>query len=743
MRRIYSTGNSAPPSPRLRRTRISVLLIAVFVLTILISEPCFSGCEFEWKPGEGLSELSNIVYALTVCDTDGNGPQGKLLVAGGEFITAGGVNVNRIAAWDGNSWKPLGSGLNSYVNSLTIYNGELIAGGWFNSAGGIDANFIARWDGSNWQPLGSGMESSLYTNVNALSVYNGKLIAGGDFTIAGGVSANYIAAWDGDSWRALGSGMNNIVSALTVYKGQLIAGGYFTTASDVDVNYVASWNGSNWQALGSGMNNYVYALTVYNGELIAGGLFTTAGGVDVNNVAAWNGSNWHPLGWGVGGVSNPSVHSLSVYNGELIAGGWFTSAGGIDANYIAQWDGSSWQPLGSGIVGDYYSYVFALTAYNGELIAGGDFTTVGDYASPYWARWGVPEAYKGDLNHDCQVDYSDVERFVERWLDEDCLYNGWCYEADLNYDLSVDFLDYADLAASWRRGEMPADIDGDRDVDFVDFAILASQWLEAPGVPSADIAPPGGDGIVDIRDLSLLADNWLLGVIVIVPEEPNTTNALVSHWKFDEGGGTIAYDSAGNNDGTINGNPQWVAGKVGQWALDCDGDGDYVQVPDDDSLTPPYEITIAFWLYNRGGQTAGIYKHADCPDQTGKGSPGDSRAYYFFVESNLVYLVVHQTRDFYDSIGSIGTVSLNQWHHLAATFDHGQVAVYIDGQLDNTKILSVTSIMNDAQPLIIGGYWEYCTPAFLNRLNGRVDDVRIYNEALTAEEIEQIYEEGL
>jgi hypothetical protein len=55
------------------------------------------------------------------------------------------------------------------------------------------------------------------------------------------------------------------------------------------------------------------------------------------------------------------------------------------------------------------------------------------------------------------------------------------------------------------------DLDYDYDVDFEDFAILASQWLQPPGVPSADIAQAGGDGIVDIQDLSLLMDNWLWG----------------------------------------------------------------------------------------------------------------------------------------------------------------------------------------------------------------------------------------
>ena len=55
----------------------------------------------------------------------------------------------------------------------------------------------------------------------------------------------------------------------------------------------------------------------------------------------------------------------------------------------------------------------------------------------------------------------------------------------------------------------PADINGDGNVNLVDFAILASQWLQAPGVPSADIAPLGGDDIVDGLDLGVLTDNWL------------------------------------------------------------------------------------------------------------------------------------------------------------------------------------------------------------------------------------------
>jgi hypothetical protein len=55
------------------------------------------------------------------------------------------------------------------------------------------------------------------------------------------------------------------------------------------------------------------------------------------------------------------------------------------------------------------------------------------------------------------------------------------------------------------------DLDSDGDVDFRDFAILANQWRQSPGSPSADIAPPGGNGVVDLFDLDVLADDWLAG----------------------------------------------------------------------------------------------------------------------------------------------------------------------------------------------------------------------------------------
>lgn len=436
------------------------------------------------------------------------------LIVTGPFPAAGGLEVNGIARWDGSRWHSLGNGFGvlGYGYALTIYNGDLIAGGRFTRAGDIDANSIARWDGSNWQSFGSGvsrgvlMPNNPQVAVRSLTVYNGQLIAGGDFNLAGGIDANGIAAWDGSDWHAIGNGIKMNwqgvqayygVRALTVYKGDLIAGGDFNNAGGIDVHGIMLWDGQTWQQMGGGISGtrpYVAALMVYDGNLIVGGSFTKAGGIDVNNIAIWNGSNWQSMGGGL----DSTVYALTIYNGRLIAAGGFYKSSPYG---IAQWDGSNWLPTGSGM----NRIVSALTTYNGELIAGGWFTTAGGVPSNYWARWGVPERIKGDLNHDCFVDWLDLNLLVERWLDDDCLYNGWCYEADLNYDLKVDFEDFAKLAGNWNP-PIVGDFNRDNKVDINDLAILAGYWLQDN--PQADIAPAGGDGIINFLDFAVFAAGW-------------------------------------------------------------------------------------------------------------------------------------------------------------------------------------------------------------------------------------------
>jgi len=391
-----------------------------------------------WSPltdaTTGEEGTSDDVFSLAVYD-DGGGPA---LYAGGSFSTAGGVDANNIARWDGTNWTPLTDagtgeegmgGFGAFVFALTVHDDgggpALYAGGQFGSAGAVTASGIAKWDGTNWTPLtdaGSGEEGT-DSQVRSLAAWDDgtgtALYVGGNFQAAGGVMANRIARWDGSNWSPLTDagtgqqGMSDDVLALAVYDDgggeALYAGGDFTTAAGMTARRIARWDGSNWTALADagtgeeGTSGSVEALVVYDdgggAALYVGGQYIVAGGMAISNIARWDGTNWSPLinaSTGQEGTGS-AVRTLSVFDaGEgvsLFAGGLFTSAGGQTVSRIGRWDGTDWTGLTDmgmdrqGLNGA----VHALAVYDdgggGALYAGGEFTRAGGVTASHIARW--------------------------------------------------------------------------------------------------------------------------------------------------------------------------------------------------------------------------------------------------------------------------------------------------------------------------------------------------------------------
>jgi hypothetical protein len=324
--------------------------------------------------GAGGVGVDDQVRAMTVFD-DGLGPS---LFVGGAFGTAGGVLVNRLARWDGVEWSALagpgGVGLNGWVWALAGFDDGagscLYAGGEFTTAGGVTVNRIARWDGAAWSaltgPSGVGVNAA---RVGALTVFDDgsgpALYAGGDFATAGGVTVNRIARWDGASWSGLtgsgGVGVNGQVRALTVFDDgtgpALYVGGDFTTAGGVTVDRIAKWDGSNWSALtgsgGVGVNGQVRALTVFDDgtgpALYLGGGFPSVAGMTVNYIARWDGISWSVLAGPSEVGVNSGVNALTVFadgsGPALYAGGDFTTAGGIVSKSMAKWQSCTPPPV--------------------------------------------------------------------------------------------------------------------------------------------------------------------------------------------------------------------------------------------------------------------------------------------------------------------------------------------------------------------------------------------------------------
>ncbi len=218
-----------------------------------------------------------------------------------------------------------------------------------------------------------------------------------------------------------------------------------------------------------------------------------------------------------------------------------------------------------------------------------------------------------------------------------------------------------------------------------------------------------------------------------------TIPGLISYWQLNEGSGDKVFDLINPIKGDLFGDPVWEMGQVGG-ALGFDGIDDNIDIPDSDLFTPSHEITISFWTYYEG-QNTGVYKYASCPDNAG--SPGNSRAYFLKVDDDTAKLRVFSAVKTYDDLISNNTLSIDAWHHIAATFSYGQACIYIDGQLDNSTAMSVSSIMNDDQVFSIGGFWKYCNGKELFSTTGVIDDVAIFDRALSDEEISQCYQDGL
>lgn len=359
------------------------------LLLLLVSSlcPATAQCPNGFDAAAGVPGTNNTVFATTVWDPDGAGPQTPKVVLGGQFTQAGGLAANRIAMWDPatGAWSTLGSGMDNFVLCFaTMPNGDLVAGGGFSTAGGVTANNIARWNGTTWAPFG-GTAQALGGYVNSLAVRpSGELIAGGTFYFAGFTLVNFIAQWNGATWSPLGTGMNDHVVSLAVLPGgEVIAGGYFTNAGGVPANRLARWSGAVWSSLGTGVDAGVFALAnLPNGDVAVGGRFQNAGGAPASRIARWSPTTnaWSTFGAGTG----LEVSALTVLpGGDLVAGGQFTVALGGPADYLARWNGSSWSSVG--IATDTFVRALA-TLPDGSFAVGGYFTTAGGAPAAFFTR---------------------------------------------------------------------------------------------------------------------------------------------------------------------------------------------------------------------------------------------------------------------------------------------------------------------------------------------------------------------
>lgn len=223
----------------------------------------------------------------------------------------------------------------------------------------------------------------------------------------------------------------------------------------------------------------------------------------------------------------------------------------------------------------------------------------------------------------------------------------------------------------------------------------------------------------------------VVGILAVLFIAVSVNADLAAHWEFEDGGGTTAQDSTANgNDGALVNGPAWTSGKI-DGGLSFDGTDDYVDVSDNPSLRfgQHDSFTIAFWARPIGtGQGFAVSKM-----RTGGANGVFGYQVYWSPSGNWCFLI--------DSAGynqtylwtSENSAPEDNWYHVAAVYDNKDMKIYLNGQLDGHTSFSYNASGTPDKNLAIGV--RSFDTTLEQYFKGKLDDIRIYNQALNANEV--------
>ena len=211
------------------------------------------------------------------------------------------------------------------------------------------------------------------------------------------------------------------------------------------------------------------------------------------------------------------------------------------------------------------------------------------------------------------------------------------------------------------------------------------------------------------------------------PKAQTPTPGLVAAYSFDEGNGLNANDGSGNNfTGIISGATWTSTGKFGN-ALSFDGTSNWVTVADANALDLTAGMTLEAWVFPTAAATAAMWRNVIIKERVG----GEVYNLYADTDSHVpgIYIVKGANLSTVSASGT-SQILLNTWTHLAATYNNSSLSLYVNGNLVRSVPTS-GNLTTSTGALRIGG-----NSVWGEFFQGIIDEVRVYNRALSQAEIQ-------
>ena len=214
------------------------------------------------------------------------------------------------------------------------------------------------------------------------------------------------------------------------------------------------------------------------------------------------------------------------------------------------------------------------------------------------------------------------------------------------------------------------------------------------------------------------------------------SQCVVGLWGFDEREGNRADDLSGNgNDGTLIGNPEWVEGRFGS-ALRFDGADDYVDCGNAEMLQIATGTMMA-WMKVHTDKDSGLSAVTLPFGDSRRWEPPFRSLGLGAVQGEPVFWIAinSENKEFLS-----GRLRLHQWHHMAVTYDGVMRRGYIDGEVVFDYVYRGEIEYSGDPTCVIGTRGKESPGEFFN---GVIDEVAIFSEALSNDQIRTIMKEGI